>query len=390
MSNTLVTAAYVVAWYAGNIAYSSYNKAAAHAPLSKEYAMTIATVQLGVGVIYALFLWIAPDTRAKPRMTIADIIKCLPQGICSAGAHAASVFALAAGGVTMGQIVKAAEPAFAAFIGVFIYGKKYGIAKALCLIPIIGGVALAALKFKGDTWEINWHDEKKSGILDGNIPLCVLGACIANVFAAFKGQEGHKLFHAAEAEDVNADIEEVNGGGKKASKSLVDAGLLDVSALKGDDAIKAKALELLNLALATATARKAVADADEPTSAAAKDALKLAETKEGPNATLQKRIGGPGNTFAVGTIISFLVSVPLVLFKEYDLLGSFWTAVKYGTPAAVMDTTKGPCRGCNFQVPGPTPFVNSVTFALIMSGITFYMYNEVAMYPNKVKWCGRL
>lgn len=41
----------------------------------------------------------------------------IPAGVCSAGAHAASVFSLAAGGVAFGQIVKAAEPAFAAVIG---------------------------------------------------------------------------------------------------------------------------------------------------------------------------------------------------------------------------------------------------------------------------------
>ena len=32
-------------------------------------------------------------------MTASDIIKCIPAGVCSAGAHAASVFSLAAGGV---------------------------------------------------------------------------------------------------------------------------------------------------------------------------------------------------------------------------------------------------------------------------------------------------
>ena len=39
------------------------------------------------------------------------------------GAHAASVFALNAGAVSFGQIVKAAEPAFAAFLGVLFYSQ---------------------------------------------------------------------------------------------------------------------------------------------------------------------------------------------------------------------------------------------------------------------------
>jgi len=73
--------------------------------------------QLAVGSIYAIFLWVAPDARKAPKITFSDFIKMLPAGICSAGAHAASVFSLAAGGVAFGQIVKAAEPAFAAVIG---------------------------------------------------------------------------------------------------------------------------------------------------------------------------------------------------------------------------------------------------------------------------------
>jgi len=39
------------------------------------------------------------------------------------------VFALSAGAVSFGQIVKAAEPAFAAGIGTLFYGKKVSVAK---------------------------------------------------------------------------------------------------------------------------------------------------------------------------------------------------------------------------------------------------------------------
>jgi solute carrier family 35 protein E1 len=82
--------------------------------------MTIATAQLAVGCIYAIFLWVAPDARKPPKITVKDFIRMIPSGVCSAGAHAASVFALAAGGVAFGQIVKASEPAFAAIIGTFV------------------------------------------------------------------------------------------------------------------------------------------------------------------------------------------------------------------------------------------------------------------------------
>jgi len=47
-------------------------------------------------------------------------------------AHCSSVFALSAGAVSFGQIVKAAEPAFAAVLSQFVYGKPISTAKWLC------------------------------------------------------------------------------------------------------------------------------------------------------------------------------------------------------------------------------------------------------------------
>jgi solute carrier family 35 protein E1 len=53
-----------------------------------------------------------------------DIIKMLPVAFCAMGAHCASIFALSTGAVSFGQIVKAAEPIFAAVLSQFVYGKK--------------------------------------------------------------------------------------------------------------------------------------------------------------------------------------------------------------------------------------------------------------------------
>eukprot|EP00595_Chromulina_sp_UTEXLB2642_P003736 CAMPEP_0196765480 /NCGR_PEP_ID=MMETSP1095-20130614/9361_1 /TAXON_ID=96789 ORGANISM="Chromulina nebulosa, Strain UTEXLB2642" /NCGR_SAMPLE_ID=MMETSP1095 /ASSEMBLY_ACC=CAM_ASM_000446 /LENGTH=282 /DNA_ID=CAMNT_0042123603 /DNA_START=167 /DNA_END=1015 /DNA_ORIENTATION=+ len=215
--------------------------------------MTLATAQLGVGVIYALFLWVAPDARKPPSITFADFLKMIPAGFCSAGAHAASVFSLAAGGVAFGQIVKASEPAFAAVIGTFVYKKKISIYKWLCLIPIIGGVILAALK------------QNKDGSIELDFTIGgLVGALVANAFAAFKGNESKKL----------------------------------------------------------------VEDKD-----------------------MQSRIGGVGNQFAIMTIISFLVSVPLLFFKEGAIFPEFIELFK----------TK-----------------QELYTNVIYSGLTFYAYNELA------------
>jgi solute carrier family 35 protein E1 len=64
----------------------------------------------------------------------------------------------------------------------YSYGKTISAAKWACLIPIIGGVCLAALKQMPD------------GSIEMDFTVGGLaGALIANVFAAFKGNESKRL-----------------------------------------------------------------------------------------------------------------------------------------------------------------------------------------------------
>lgn len=163
-------------WYLGNYYYNITNKLALKAAGGKDgFPMALSSLQLGVGVLYALFMWIAPDARATPKTTLEDIKAMLPVGFCAMGAHCASVFAMSAGAVSFGQIVKAAEPAFAAVLGTFLYGKQISKAKWMSLIPVIGGVCLASVKELDFAWA------------------ALISACIANLFAAFKGNENKKL-----------------------------------------------------------------------------------------------------------------------------------------------------------------------------------------------------
>eukprot|EP00927_Polykrikos_kofoidii_P048773 TRINITY_DN42988_c0_g1_i1.p1 TRINITY_DN42988_c0_g1~~TRINITY_DN42988_c0_g1_i1.p1 ORF type:complete len:450 (-),score=61.43 TRINITY_DN42988_c0_g1_i1:153-1343(-) len=172
----IVLLLYFAFWYLGNYYYNVSNKLALTAAGGAAgFPMTIATLQLFVGCLYGLFLWGYPDARKLPNLTSSDVISLLPVGIMAAGAHAASVFALSAGAVSFGQIVKAAEPAFAAVIGTLFYSSKVSRAKWLCLIPVIGGVVLASLGELNFAW-------------------AALGtAALANVFAAIKANENKRL-----------------------------------------------------------------------------------------------------------------------------------------------------------------------------------------------------
>jgi len=175
---------YFLFWYVGNYMYNITNKLALKAAGGKTgFPMAISSLQLLVGSIYALFLWVAPDARSTPTVTFEDIMKMLPVAFCFMGAHSASVFAMGAGAVSFAQIVKAAEPAFAAVLAQFVYGKKISKAKWMCLPIVIGGVILASVK------ELDFAVS------------ALVSACIANLFAAFKGNENKKLMETEGLKD---------------------------------------------------------------------------------------------------------------------------------------------------------------------------------------------
>ena len=176
---------YFFFWYLGNYYYNITNKLALkNSGGAQGFPMTIASLQLGVGVVYALFAWAAPDMRSAPSITFDDVKAMVPVAFCAMMAHCASVFAaMSAGAVSFGQIVKAAEPAFAAVLSQFVYGRPISKAKWLCLIPVIGGVIIASLK------ELDFAVS------------ALIAACSANVFAAFKGNENKKLMETKGLKD---------------------------------------------------------------------------------------------------------------------------------------------------------------------------------------------
>jgi len=167
---------YFAGWYLLNYFYSINNKLSLNAAGgSAGFPLTISTMQLGVGALYALFAWGAPEMRTLPSVTMDDIVSMLPVAFCAAAAHSFSVFAQSAGAVSFAMIVKAAEPAFAAIVGTALYGKSVSNAKWAMLVPVIGGVILASVKELDFAWS------------------ALITASLANLFAAFKGNENKKL-----------------------------------------------------------------------------------------------------------------------------------------------------------------------------------------------------
>jgi solute carrier family 35 protein E1 len=163
---------YLAVWYVGNIYYNIYNKKACIA-LGKNAAgasnlhWALSALQLFVGVLFVVPMWLT-GLRDKPKMTGDNWKELSPVGLWASLAHAFSVLALGAGAVSFGQIVKAAEPVFAATTNAVLLRDIDHPMVYLALLPIIGGVGLASLKELSFTWT------------------ALIAASLANQSAAFK------------------------------------------------------------------------------------------------------------------------------------------------------------------------------------------------------------
>jgi len=171
----LLLLTYLAVWYFGNYKSNISNKLAlADMGGASGCPLLVGVAEMFVGVLYALFLWGAPDARPLPKITFADVKAMIPLVICTLGHQLSTVYATSAGSLSSVQILKATEPVFAACFATFVYGKKFSKAKWLSLIPIIGGVCLASMKELSFSW--------------------IACACVlmSNVFSAFRSNENKK------------------------------------------------------------------------------------------------------------------------------------------------------------------------------------------------------
>lgn len=124
-------------------------------------------MQLFVGVLFVAPQWLL-GIRSTPSLTGQNWAELAPIGLFSALSHALSVVAMGAGAVSFAQIVKSAEPVFAAATNAAILKDIDHPLVYLTLVPIIGGVGLASLKELSFTYT------------------ALVAASLANQAAAFK------------------------------------------------------------------------------------------------------------------------------------------------------------------------------------------------------------
>mmetsp|Transcript_8464 Transcript_8464/g.7582 ORF Transcript_8464/g.7582 Transcript_8464/m.7582 type:complete len:317 (-) Transcript_8464:33-983(-) len=130
-----------VLWYGFNAGYNVYNS---YVKNDLSFPFFVATIQLAVGLLYAVPLWVL-GIRASPRLSFSDIIKLFPIVALNAAGHLAAVIAMfEKGGGSFTHVIKASEPVVSVILGLFINGVVPKPLTALSLLPITYGVAYAS------------------------------------------------------------------------------------------------------------------------------------------------------------------------------------------------------------------------------------------------------
>lgn len=146
--DTIKVGTYIGLWYLANIVYNILNKKMLNAvPLP----WTMATAQLGAGILYILPVWLL-RLRAAPRINRDHIKNLTGIATCHTLGHVMTVISLGAGAVSFTHIVKAAEPLFSTLMSALILKSTFPWQVYATLVPIIVGVSMASFSELTFSW----------------------------------------------------------------------------------------------------------------------------------------------------------------------------------------------------------------------------------------------
>merc|ERR1711998_631134 len=145
---TLKLGALFACWYAFNIGYNVYNKKLLNV---YPFPWTMSVLQLGVGILYFLPLWLT-GLRQAPTLSVDNLIALIPVAACHAIGHLCTVVSLGAGAVSFTHIVKAAEPFFSVVMSAIFLQSFFPLPVYATLLPVVAGVSIASLSELTFSW----------------------------------------------------------------------------------------------------------------------------------------------------------------------------------------------------------------------------------------------
>jgi len=137
-------------WYAINVIYNDTNKTVLKV---LNLPWIISSLQLGMGLFfYTAPLWLS-GLRKPPKLSTDDVKAVLPTSLIHGAGQCVTVLSLGAGSLAFVNVVKSLEPLFNVIFGAIFMGDMLPWQVNMCLLPVIGGVAIASAADLSFTWD---------------------------------------------------------------------------------------------------------------------------------------------------------------------------------------------------------------------------------------------
>jgi len=136
-------------WYVINVAYNDANKTVLKV---LKLPWTVSCLQLGMGLFYVGPLW-ATGMRKAPKLDMSNVMSIMPVALIHGAGQCVTVMSLGAGSLAFVNVVKSLEPLFNVVFGAIFMNDVLPWQVNACLLPVIGGVAIASAADLSFTWD---------------------------------------------------------------------------------------------------------------------------------------------------------------------------------------------------------------------------------------------
>jgi solute carrier family 35 protein E1 len=170
-------------WYVINVIYNDTNKTVLKV---LNLPWIVSCLQLGIALpIYVFPMWLS-GLRKAPKLSMANVMTILPQALIHGIGQCVTVMSLGAGSLAFVNVVKSLEPLFNVVFGAIFMNDVLPWQVNACLLPVIGGVALASAADLSFTWD------------------CFAFAMGSNVAFSLRGVLSKKAMGAEKGENMDA------------------------------------------------------------------------------------------------------------------------------------------------------------------------------------------
>ncbi|CAM6091511.1 unnamed protein product [Calypogeia fissa] len=135
-------------WYLFNIYFNIYNKQVLKV---YNFPVTMTSFQFLVGSVIVLFMWTTGILK-KPKVTQAQLLAILPLAMVHTLGNLFTNMSLGKVAVSFTHTIKAMEPFFSVLLSALFLGEAPNPLVVACLLPIVGGVALASMTEVSFNW----------------------------------------------------------------------------------------------------------------------------------------------------------------------------------------------------------------------------------------------